>query len=625
MKHIERLKEKEKKNPPNKASMLRRSLVLRRPLTRLLSTPSTSTPAKKSRWVSKTVFFLSGTLLAVYGGGIYISNKNDRFTDLFLDNVPYAVDVMGYYDTLKAEGKLDEYWNKFKSLVSAGTVGMPVHVPHERGELEVKERGIQEGSSLKASGTGDLSGDEGGNAQSGGRLSDLLRRGMKHTSAASEREKYEEELEEFVLEQQRRQQELQQQIRRVVEERRRLLVLNLQFNDDLKLEENAKGKVKMLLDELKEAAEALNKERLEVSPDQLHVVIDRFNSIYQSLAEFNKLLEDDIADEVQNGCKGRLRQLEEEFAERTAGLKDELREDFTEQFQRYKEFYDEYSKKAIEADLKANEERLLAKQANEISILSITQVEEFNKIIESKVEEERNGKLANLKELDERVTKLGKALSSVNKLLVRNEAITKLTAAVATLRRKFGDANCKSIKISDEIERMQSLAAILPTTETSACSCPAATCKCKNCSHRRPQKPTLLGVALDELQSVAGDKPILSDEQLYNRWTLLERDFKTASLLPPSAGIMGHLTAKFFSGLLFTKEGNPDKNAADLDALFSRVQYNLRLHKLEDAVEEAVTLSGWPRVLCENWIEDARRKLEVEKLVDVIDSDLKTL
>ena len=578
--------------------------------------------------------------MTVYGGGIYISNRNDRFTDLFLDNVPYAVDVMGYYDTLKAEGKIDEYWNKFKSLVSAGTVGMPVHVPHERKELERKqeEQGGQQvqqqgqlgelgalGESPSVSGKpGDLS-DDGDTAQSGGRLSDLLRHGKKRTSAATEREKYEKELEEFVLEQQRRQQELEKQIRRVVEERRRLLVLNLQFNDDLNLEENAKGKVKMLLEELKEAAEALNKERLEVSPDQLHVVIDRFNSIYQSLAEFNKVLEDEIADEVQNGCKGRVRQLEEEFAEKAAGLKDELREDFTEQFQRYKEFYDEYSKKSIEAGLKANEERLLAKQANEISILSITQVEEFNKIIESKVEEERNGKLANLRELDERVTKLGKALSSVNKLLVRNEAITKLTAVVATLRRKFGDPNSKSIKIFDEIEKMQSLAAILPTTEASACSCPAATCKCKNCSHRRPQKPTLLGVALDELQNVAGNNPILSDEQLYNRWSMLERDFKTASLLPPSAGIMGHLTAKFFSGLLFTKEGNPDKKAADLDALFSRVQYNLRLHKLEDAVEEAVTLSGWPRVLCENWIEDARRKLEVEKLVDVIDSDLKTL
>ncbi|CAI4940281.1 CFC_HP_G0057030.mRNA.1.CDS.1 [Saccharomyces cerevisiae] len=134
------------------------------------------------------------------------------------------------------------------------------------------------------------------------------------------------------------------------------------------------------------------------------------------------------------------------------------------------------------------------------------------------------------------------------------------------------------------------------------------------------QTPTLLSVALDELESTCSGKKILSVRRLYRQPAEIE---EAASLFCNSI-ILGQLTAKVFSLFLFTKTGNPS-NATDFDSVYARVGDNLRVSNLNDAVEEVVSLKGWPHKVCESWIEDARRKLEVQRLVEILDCEIRTL
>ena len=75
---------------------------------------------------------------------------------------------------------------------------------------------------------------------------------------------------------------------------------------------------------------------------------------------------------------------------------------------------------------------------------------------------------------------------------------------------------------------------------------------------------------------------------------------------------------------MFTKSGI-STDANDMDAVFARVKEDLRFANLDKALEEAVNLEGWPHVLCESWIKDTRRKLEVESLVELLENEVRTL
>lgn len=51
--------------------------------------------------------------------------------------------------------------------------------------------------------------------------------------------------------------------------------------------------------------------------------------------------------------------------------------------------------------------------------------------------------------------------------------------------------------------------------------------KRKTCKCSIKNKPTLVEVTLNELNNIAKDKPILSNEQLYTGWSLLAQDVKS--------------------------------------------------------------------------------------------------
>ncbi|SMN19286.1 similar to Saccharomyces cerevisiae YKR016W FCJ1 Mitochondrial inner membrane protein involved in formation and molecular structure of crista junctions [Maudiozyma saulgeensis] len=402
-------------------------------------------------------------------------------------------------------------------------------------------------------------------------------------------------------------------------------LLNLSKLDQSKLKD-LNPEFNSILNQIRYTVDALNDQQIPLTNSQTTVITKLFDQLYETVYKFNENLNENIKKNIVNGSKDRIDQFEKKYLQETDEKKKELDRKYDEKFESFKTVLEENVTKLLETSLESNLETLQAKQANEISLLSITQVQEFNKIIEEKVEQERNGKLANLNALDERIAKLSTTMSKFGDILSKNQVITRLSLMVNDIKGRLDSNNSYSIELDGDFSKMKIISKALPKA---GCGCSSGKCKCKKCTGSCSTKSTiggqkLLNVTIEELDALSKDGPILSNEQLFNRWNLLESDFKTASLLPPNAGILGHITAKFFSFFLFSKKGI-STSGDDLDALFARVQTNLETAKLDDAIEDVISLKGWPRVLCEQWVKDARRKLEIESLIDILDCELKVM
>ncbi|AMD19327.1 HBR426Wp [Eremothecium sinecaudum] len=362
--------------------------------------------------------------------------------------------------------------------------------------------------------------------------------------------------------------------------------------------------VSELVSSLNASIQAVNDKCLEIPQESFYAILGSYGVIAQAIKSMNNEVGSAISKELTQKTVEAMKDLNEKFAREMKTKSLELSQEYMKNFEAFKKQLEQSTQEQLQADLKAHEQALLARQRNEVAQLSIKQVEEFNKIIETKLEKERNGRLANLQELDQAVSSLIPLFEVLEQRAVKKECLTQLNNVVNSLRTKLSLASDTPVDLAQDIQKLRSLTDVLPT-ESKCCS-----------------NPSLIEIAVSELES-KNSYQVASQEQLYNRWLLLQPELKTTSLLPPNAGFLGHLTARLFSTLLFTKEGF--STTRDMDSIIARVTENLRTNRLDKALGDVVDMTGWSRKCTEDWIHLARQRLEVLALIDVIDSEIKTL
>lgn len=540
--------------------MLRRSspLVVKRGLASISTGTATNT-VSRSRPLRKILFRTSLAVSLFYAGGLALSEYNDGFSDLFVENVPFAEGLVDFFETQLSSTlsppplTLDELRTKFGGMLGGKVSSVPNKGVSAQ-SVDPKDLQVTIPTSLESKTIGSATDS------------------AKHSAA--------------------------------------LLILS-PIKPNLKAESEEASKFADIVNNLNETIKEINDQKIALSEEQLSFIIEAHQKLATSVSDFGKKFQDIVSEGISSKTEQALKELNDKYAQKLKDDEAELTNKFLNEFYNYKADVEQRTSKQLAEDLKANEQTLLAKHANEVALLSITQVEEFNKILKEKLDTERDGRLSHLQELDTGVGNLAKSVDKLNDLLMKNEAITQLTITLDELKAKLHSSDSRSLNIDKDLKKLKTLSDILPG-------------KPKPCCKSKQTSPPLIDVAITELENLTEKKEILSTEQLYNRWNLLENDFKTSSLLPPNAGILGHTFAKFFSYFLFTKQGTSPTNT-DLDSVFAKINENLRLSKLDKAVEEVVALQGWPYVLCKDWIKEARRKLEVETLIDVLDCEVRTL
>jgi MICOS complex subunit MIC60 len=82
-----------------------------------------------------------------------------------------------------------------------------------------------------------------------------------------------------------------------------------------------------------------------------------------------------------------------------------------------------------------------------------------------------------------------------------------------------------------------------------------------------------------------------------------------------NAGVLSYLASRVFSGLRFRRHGLVDGD--DVLSVIARAEYYLNEKDLESAARELNQLKGAAKVLLHDWLEAARRRLEVQQALEV--------
>jgi mitofilin len=83
-----------------------------------------------------------------------------------------------------------------------------------------------------------------------------------------------------------------------------------------------------------------------------------------------------------------------------------------------------------------------------------------------------------------------------------------------------------------------------------------------------------------------------------------------------NAGVLSHLASRALSTLRFKREGLVPGD--DVLSVLARAEYHLNEKDLDSAARELNQLKGPSKVLLHDWLEAARRRLEVQQALEVI-------
>lgn len=282
----------------------------------------------------------------------------------------------------------------------------------------------------------------------------------------------------------------------------------------------------------------------------------------------------------------------------------ELTENLLYQFNNEKAQLEKKLSSRLSHEIDATKQTISQAAVNAVSMMRVEQTKNFGKLVKDKIDQERNGRLANLDKLESRLTKLEEFSTALESQLVANHQKSLIQQSLTKLKSLLFNSSAEFEKPQLITPYVENLTKISSQTNNE-----------------------LINVALQDLKPLLAKEStqsILSTPQLLTRWEQLVPELRSASLLPPNAGLLGHLSSMLFSKLLFPVKGaKPD--GKDIESVIGRVESSLTRGNLDVAVEEAANLKGWSRKLANDWVMEGRKRLEIEFLMSVIEAESKIL
>lgn len=313
------------------------------------------------------------------------------------------------------------------------------------------------------------------------------------------------------------------------------------------------------------------------------------------LAALNNSFEEELQAKLKTSETELLSKHTEKELELTRSMLDQYN---YEKLQLEKKYKDRLAKEVEAA--KAN---ISQAAVNAITMMRVEQVKKFEASIKERLDTERNGRLKNLDALNSRLEELENFAISLESEVCGARSRTAVQSAAARLKALVfnvtEDAPAK--RFAPYIDALE-----------------AATEKSND---------EVIALALAELKPLLkgeSSQSLLTVPQLLTAWEQLAPELRSASLLPPNAGLMGHMASILFSKLLMPVKG-ARADGRDIESVIARVELALVRNELDVAVEDVANLKGWTRKLADDWVREGRRRLEAELLVSLIDAEVKVL
>ena len=212
--------------------------------------------------------------------------------------------------------------------------------------------------------------------------------------------------------------------------------------------------------------------------------------------------------------------------------------------------------------------------------------------IKVRVEQERGGRLAKLEELASNLKKLERITLDNSAYLDQNIGIHALWSAIRALTHNTVEAQERK-PFRDELRILRHL----------------------NLAKEDPVISTALETLDSSIIPDTGVEP-LADLSTWFTTTVAPKVAAVALVPDQGAGLLSHLASGFFSSFRFKRTGLVEGD--DVLSVLARAEYHLNEKDLDSAARELNRLKGAAKVLLQDWLKAARERLEVEQVLDVV-------
>jgi len=289
--------------------------------------------------------------------------------------------------------------------------------------------------------------------------------------------------------------------------------------------------------------------------------------------------------EFDEGAKRLLERIE------TAQREDDVK--YREEFEAERAKIAQQYESRLKAEVEKTQQVWEQKMKNQLSEQGLKMKQKLIEDIQGLVEAEREGRLSKLTDMGGNVDKLTQLTTNWNGVIEANLATQKLQVAVDAVRSALDDANT-SHKPTPFVREMAALKLVA-------------------------NNDSVVDAAVASINPSAYQKGIPSSAQLIDRFRRVANEVRKASLLPENAGVASHAASFMLSKVMFKKQGVPEGN--DVESILTRTETLLEEGDLDNAAREMNDLKGWAGVLSKDWMNDARKVLEVKQALDVIETE----
>lgn len=514
------------------------------------------TSSKKGFSFGKFLFYSTSLTLVAYGGVLYAALKNDDVMDFVIDKqLPFYEEGLDLIE----KGSIEDIKNGFEKLVNkAKSLNLP-----STDELTQKgEHMFEETKKKLATSSGSSGKDEQTNPTNVT---------TKDATPA---------------------QQLQKPVETVQKTVEHLPLITLNKGVSSSVDDSVKSTIESFNDLIKSidigAQNSSTKESL----------IRAINENITKLASKLNSLTGSFDEELQAKLKVSQTELLSSYTKKEL----ELTETLLDQFNREKAQLEQKLNLRLKNEIESTKATISQAAVNAVSMMRIEQTKNFEKIIKSKIDEERDGRLAHLDKLNQRLKEIEEFSISLETQLVNNHQKTQLQKSISNLKHVLSASSSRDVNAQPQLLKkyFNSIDQVASGIDDEVIKLAVA-----------DLKPLIINESTHS---------ILTHTQLLSKWEQLTPELRLASLLPPNAGLLGHFASLVFSKLLLPVKGSKP-SGKDIESVIGRIETSLSSGDLDIAIEEATNLKGWPRRLADDFVKEGRKRLEVQFLVDLLESE----
>lgn len=293
-------------------------------------------------------------------------------------------------------------------------------------------------------------------------------------------------------------------------------------------------------------------------------------------------------------------------ADKAAGELSQRDKDWGEQIEELQRRQVAEFKGRLDRELEAQSAIINQRLREEVVARGVELQRKWQQQIHAKVEQERAGRLARLDELAGELRQLEEVSVANSAHLDDAYGMHALTAALRSVRSAIdGEEEGASTAAPNAYVRhtfQRQLETLRNTPK----------------ARDNPLVAAALGV-IDENGAAASGVESFST---LNEWfdVRLAPRLRRVALLPEQgAGVLAYATSTLLSPLLFTRRGLVPGD--DTGSIIARAEWYLGHKDLDMATREVNQLKGWAKVLASDWLDAARKRLEVDQALDLIDKE----